>query len=281
MRGPEILARSLSVPAVVHKKDKTLWQYHSRSDDHSKKACWAVIFDLMQYSPLLRKHIEEEKIFFGINHQMVDFQQNRKKDLDLVLCTKAASGKAPKETFSGKAKDYGVVLDPSEEAELSKLPNLRRAPVGSVMIALEAKACMTEHGKARPRLYDELNSSHLTIHGATDEAIAAALVMVNQADSFISPGKQFDPAVGREPNYHDQPRVTASVIEKVSELPRRSAPGRQGFDAISIIVVKCRNDGSPVSLVTNPPAPQPGDSFHYESMIHRLAHLYATRFAML
>ena len=54
-------------------------------------------------------------------------------------------------------------------------------------MALEAKACMTAHQRALPRLYDELNSSHLTVHGATDQAIAAGFAMVNIAGQYLSP----------------------------------------------------------------------------------------------
>jgi hypothetical protein len=61
------------------------------------------------------------------------------------------------------------------------------AEPATVPVAIEAKACMTEFRKARPLLYDELNSSHLTIHGDTNGAIAAALVIVNIATTFISP----------------------------------------------------------------------------------------------
>ena len=38
---------------------------------------------------------------------------------------------------------------------------------------------MTKFASSRPRLYDELNSSHLTIHGASAQAVAAALVTIN------------------------------------------------------------------------------------------------------
>lgn len=281
MNGLDILARSLSVPSVQNAKDGTLWQYHSRSDDHSKKACWAIVFDLLQECSLLRNHVENDKVFFGINHEMRDFQQNRKKNLDLVLCTPSSSGTAPNETFAEKANDYGIILELAENKTLAQLPKLRRSPVGSVIMALEAKACMTEHLKARPRLYDELNSSHLTIHGATDEAIAAAFTMVNGAETFISPGRNFDSTVGRIPNQHKQPQATKSVISKITELPRRSSRGLSGFDAISIVVVNCKNDGSPVSILNSSPAPRPGDNFHYETMIRRLSHLYSTRFSHL
>jgi hypothetical protein len=98
---------------------------------------------------------------------------------------------------------------------------------------------MTAHQKALPRLYDELNSSHLTVHGATDAAIAAGFVMINAATSFISPTK------GAAPNLHLQPRATQITMAKVAELPRRSATGQTGFDAMAMVVVDCKNDGSP------------------------------------
>ena len=39
-------------------------------------------------------------------------------------------------------------------------------------------------------MFDELNSSQATIHGAADQAVAVGLAVVNIADRFISPGRQ-------------------------------------------------------------------------------------------
>jgi hypothetical protein len=89
-------------------------------------------------------------------------------------------------------EQYEIDLEPAERTELEALPVLRRAPVGSVLTALEAKACMTAHQRALPRLYDELNSSHLTVHGATDHAIAAGFAMVNLASRYLSPDRNRD-----------------------------------------------------------------------------------------
>jgi hypothetical protein len=268
MRGPDILVRSLSLPALM---GSGAWQYHNRSDRHSKIACWGIVLDLLEACPLLRQHVAAGKVGFGINHEMRDFRQNRKKDLDLVLCI-PSPGDAPDETFAGRVDHYGIVLDAADRAALDAMPELRRTPVGAVLVALEAKACMTAHQKALPRLYDELNSSHLTVHGATDAAIAAGFVMINAATSFVSPTK------GGAPNRHVQPRATEITKSKVAELPRRSATGQTGFDAIAVVVVDCKNDGSPVLLITDDPAPRRRDTFHYGSMILRLAQLYATRF---
>jgi hypothetical protein len=40
-----------------------------------------------------------------------------------------------------------------------------------------------------------------------------------------------------------------------------------------------RNDGGDVRIVDAPPAPRPGDSFHYDSMIVRMANECDTTFA--
>lgn len=278
MYGPDILVRSLS---ELSRRDRygNEWQYHSRSDHHSKVACWGIIFDLLRTSPLLRRHVESGVVHFGINHEMRDFVHDRKKNLDLVLCTSSAgAGRAPM-TLATMATSYGIRLSPTEQAELARLPELTRAPVGAVLMALEAKACMTAHQRALPRLYDELNSSHLTVHGATDQAIAAGFVMVNVAERYLSPDmNKANRAGAPEWSIHGQPRDAKLAVEKVRQLPKRSKTGDTGYDALAIVVIDCANDGSTVRLVEGPPAPPSGDIYEYSSMIDRLAHIYATRF---
>lgn len=271
MYGPAILARSLSVPAPMGASGAK-YQYHSRGDRHSKIACWGIVFDLLTHSNVLARHAREGRIGFGINHEMRDFENDRKKCLDLVLCTPAAGWKPRKpRTFRSYADEKGIVLSEEERRVLDSLPELYETPVGSVEIALEAKAAMTAHVKALPRLYDELNSSQLTIHGASDLAIAAGLVLVNASETFWS--------TGPKPNLHKQPNDTERVIEKVKQLPRRTSTNRHGFDALGIVTLRLKNDGkSPVELVSGPPAVPPGDICHYDSMIQRVVQLYEGRF---
>lgn len=275
MFGPEILARSLSVAAPTGASD-ALWQYHSRSDRHSKIACWGILFDLLRNCAVLREHVAAGRIGFGINHEMRDFKENRKKNLDLVLCV-PNGGPAPKKplTFAELTERYRIVLSAEEKKALGQLPVLQQTPVGAVHVALEAKACMTEHQKARPRLYDELSSSHQMIHGSTPTAIAVGFVMINSAAEFFSPSR---PDISK----HRQPDVSKLVFDKIKELPRRSSTGERGFDAVGVVMIDCRNDGkTPVNLFTAPPAPEPGDVFHYSQMIRRIAHLYESRFPKL
>ena len=279
MYGPDILVRTLSKAARLDKHGNR-WNYHSRSDHHSKVACWGILFDLLRTNGLLRQHVTTGKVAFGINHEMRDFVHDRKKDLDLVLCT--PSGDLAGDTLVSLVAHYELALSEAEAAELSTLPTLSRAPVGSVLMALEAKACMTAHQKALPRFYDELNSSHMTVHGAADQAIAAGFAMVNVAVDYLSPdlNKKYR-ATAPEWTRHNQPRDAALAVGKAKQLPRRSGIGGVGYDAFSIVVVDCPNDGSVVRLVTDPPALSVGDIYDYSSMIHRLGNIYSSRFANL
>lgn len=283
MFGPSILVRTLSRLRDPDRKFGNCWQYHPRSDRHSKVACWAILFDLLNCSATLRDHAANGRVAFGINHEMRVFTTGRKKDLDLVLCTpgtRQACDERKLRTFEDLAEHYDIELSEEELLALRRLPTLSEELVGEVRIALEAKACMTAHLKALPRLFDELTSSHQTIHGSNQFAIAAGFVMVNISDRFLSPDlnkwKLADHVA--EVSAHDQPRVTFRVVKKVEEIQRRRSTGEDGFDAIGLVVVNCVNDGSPVELVTDPPAPKPGYVLHYDSMIRRIAQLYESRF---
>jgi hypothetical protein len=282
MHGPEILSRTLSACAVLDKQFKNRWQYHSRSDRHSKIACWGILFDLMLASRTLTEHFQAGRASFGINHEMRDFRTGRKKNLDLVICTPGTprDGASHQAMFRGLVKSYGIDLDGEQGQMLAQLPDIKQSEVGEVHVALEAKACMTEHRKARPRLYDELSSSHQTIHGSAANAIAAGFVMVNVSDEFISTDRNKWSLKDHPPHVtkHKQPADAQAVLEKIREIPRRTTTQEAGFDALAVVMVRCRNDGSKFEIVAGSPAVEPGDVLHYESMIRRTAKLYESRF---
>src|SRR3974377_1642679 len=106
MNGLDILTRSMSMPTSGSPGGKrfqfgNLWQYHPRSDRHSKIACWSIIFDLLQEYSLLRNHLAARKFAIVINQPMGDFAQNRVKNLDLVICRASISDSARIRNFDG------------------------------------------------------------------------------------------------------------------------------------------------------------------------------------
>ena len=281
MEGPSILVEALRERTIADKYGNK-WQYHSRSDRHSKVACWGIALDLLTTSALLRRHVQDSKVVLGVNHEMRDFATSRKKNLDLVL----ARPDGPVDdrlTFADLVDRYDFRLTRSQSQTLASLPELRIAPVGAVLIALEAKATMTAHIRALPRLYDELNSSHLCVHGASRQALAIGFVMVNASGDFASSDmNKFD--VSKAPlviTHEPQPRSLERTLKKVAEMPRRSNNRETGFDGIGVVVIDGVNDGSPYELVTAPPTPQPGEPFHYDGMISRMANEYDTTFASI
>jgi hypothetical protein len=278
----DILVRTLSVPAPMGPSG-TLWQYHPQSDRHSKIACWGVLFDLLQTSALLRSHVAAGKVNFGVNHKMQDFEHNKTKRLDLVLCRPGDDAPARRSTrpvtLSSLATDLEIELTARQQATLGALPVITRAPVGAVLVALEAKATMTEHTKAGPRLYDELNSSHQIVHASSNRALSVGFFMVNASYRFISPNRNKGlarPVV----TVHRQPDAAEHSINVVKGLPRRSGFSGTGYDGLAIVVIDLVNDGmTPVTLVTGPPAPPPGDIFNYDAMLTRVANEYDAAFA--
>ena len=288
--GLQILARSISVAnkgsgsGFAHGNS---WQYHPRSDRHSKILCWGILFDLIIRDNLISRHLHQQKISFGINHTMRDFANDRAKDLDLVVCRRMPAEKMNGNisNFREMAQAYDIVLTTEEKAILHKIPEIPSTGVQTALIALEAKAAMTEFGKARPRIYDELNSSQVAIRGDTQSAIAAGFVLVNIANSFISPLKnpwELSP-LSRPPivNVHKQPNNAGNMIEKIRQLPRRSSIHDQGFDALGLALIRCENNGAPVEIYSSDPSPQVGDAFHYDNFIERIETLYSSRFAAL
>jgi hypothetical protein len=82
-------------------------------------------------------------------------------------------------------------------------------------------------------------------------------------------------------NEHSQPKAARGVLRKVLEIRRRERVNEVGFDAFGAIVVDCKNDGSPVELVKDGFAEvASGALLNYESMIHRISQLYASRFPL-
>lgn len=115
--GAEILVRTLSKPTIKDRHGNA-WNYHGRSDRHSKVACWGIVFDLLKNSALFRRHVAAKRVAFGINVEMLDFQHARKKDLDLVICQPASGASRRARNLAALARHYEIELSKKERAEL-------------------------------------------------------------------------------------------------------------------------------------------------------------------
>jgi hypothetical protein len=252
-----------------------VWQYHSRSDTHSKVACWGLLFDLLRECDIFRQHAQERRIGFGINHVMVG---PINKTLDLVV-TRVPSDRRLRRrvTFSDLASRYGIALDADDRAELGRLPSIEmddaKEDISEVAIALEAKACMTEHSKSLPRLHAEILATGYLAKQAQPRCITVSLSMVNAAQSFATPSGE------AKVNTHTQPEDAEKVVDMLRRaIPLARAAGGIGYDLVAAIVVDCRNDGSEVKLITSRPAPDIDSHINYGRMVVGLCGEYRARF---
>jgi len=274
MRGPEILARTMSVPTRRGHSERP-WQYHSRSDAHSKVACWAVMFDLLLECEPLRIAASEGRIGFGINHVMVG-PINKTLDLVVTMVPPSRSVRS-RRSFADMVSVYGIALDDTDTDVLGTLPRIdeedRADDVSEVAIALEAKACMTEHVKSLPRLHAEILATGYLAKRAAPRCITVSYSLVNAAPHFMTPSP------GGRTNHHVQPSDAQRVVEMLgTAIPIARDVRDYGFDVIGVTVLDCRNDGSRVTVSSETPAPQRLDHIHYERMIRSLCSEFRSRF---
>jgi len=274
MRGPEILARTMSA-ATRRGASLREWQYHSRSDTHSKVACWALLFDLLCECDVMRRHADEGRLGFGINHVMVG---PINKTLDLVLTRISGAGAhPPRNAFAQLVDDYGIALSDDDRAALDRLPFVERDTandVHEVVMAVEAKACMTAHVKSMPRLHAEILATGYLARKASPRCITVSYSLVNAAASFVATSG------ATAANKHSQPADAQRVVDMLaSAIPLARDVGSFGYDVVGVSVIDCRNDGSPVTALDAPPAPARSDHVHYERMIRAICSEYRARFS--
>lgn len=273
MLGPQILARTMSA-ATVRGKGERAWQYHSRSDTHSKVACWTLLFDLLLECDVMRDAAGRGKLGFGINRVMVG---PINKTLDLVVTWAPDRAPRSRKSFADLADRFGVRLLEADRAALESLPRLDEddaEDISEVAIALEAKACMTEHVKSLPRLHAEILATGYLAKRAVRDCIAVSYSLVNAAAKFVTPSGK------GKVNRHSQPAVARQVVDMLgTAIPTSSANSEYGYNAIGVSVVDCRNDGSPVTLVADDRiGPRRDDPHHYERMVRSVCSQFRARF---
>lgn len=250
--APDRFVEWMSTHTANDKKHgRAVYRYHPRSDEHSKTLCRMVLDDLLGACPLLTEHANARVIVGEVNAEFT-FPNGKVKNLDLALGTPA-----------------DPVVEPVIPTPIGR--------IGSLRASLEAKQCMTEHSKTKPRIFDELSSSHEIVHQGDSKAIAAGIVVVNIADRFASPLRQAKEGP-LEFTPHRQPAVTESMVTHLRGLKMRDGVGDVGFDAFATIVINCDNVG-PCTLHTTSPAPQPGELDHYLTFLRRISAAYVERYS--
>jgi len=251
MRAPEDFAKHL-----------TANRYHPRSNAHSNALGHLIIRDLVENCPRIAQHASKGQLVYDINYKIQ--AGTTEWNIDYVLGQPAE------------------VAGPPPGGEV-----IRRARPSYLRIAIEAKAVMTEHGKAQRNRQRDIDAFHQHVHASDNDTIAAGIVVLNIADTFCSPlrnkqtecpkcGHQFQPLLVTT---HEQPKTLVKTgVTLFRGLPGRSRPEDIGLEAMCVVVVDYSNRQKAVARVqTKSPAPEVGDPLHYDHFIQVICQRYTSR----
>lgn len=268
VRGPDILARTLNVP-TRRGMGTEMWQYHPRSDVHSKIACWTLLLDCILECDALYEDARAGHIGFKINYVMVG-PINKTLDLVLTRVPRSRNTTEKRRSFGAVGTSYGIELSAVDALEVEKLNMVVEenvTDVSEVALAVEAKACMTDHIGALPRLHAEILATGYLAKRATPECTVVSYTLVNAADTFISSSKGL--------KRMRQPESANAVLRMLNEaVPLCRDQRLFGYDVVGALSIVCRNDGS---LVTHSPivgSPDRDTAIHYERMIRSICSAY-------
>lgn len=223
--------------------------YHPRSNAHSNALNEAVLRDLLTRCPKIRQHFDEGLLVYELNVKVIF--QGSEWNVDLVIGSPPAGFSPP-----GAGQE------------------ITRHRPSTIRIAVEAKAVMTEHGKARRNRQRDLDSFHQFVHRVNQNIVAGALTVVNIAERFRSPLRRGDITTHKNVR-----QLVTDTLALIRHLPVRSeTTSGAGLEANGAIVVNHDNIDNPAArLVTAAPAPQVGDPLHYDAFIQHICDQYTRR----
>jgi hypothetical protein len=144
-----------------------------------------------------------------------------------------------------------------------------------IWLAIDAKSVMTEHGKARRNRQRDINSFADIIHSHYPGAVTGGILLINQSDRFKSPLRDEDDITEHD-RIEDLVQETVDIFRDIERAQGEVSPN---VDGVGCVVVDHTNmdDDHETRLVTEPPAPQPGDIVQYQEFVEIIAETFEQR----
>lgn len=176
--------------------------YHPRTSRHSDSQSFVIIRDLLANCPAMAGRAASGELVAKLRHH----QQVGHDDWVVDIALGTPSGKP-------------VRPGPGEL--------IRYTEPAIIQVAVELKSIWTEHGKAKKNRLRDFNAFHGYAHEYNRKTVAAAFLVVNASELFLSPLNLY--AAGREPiTYHRQRgKPTAQIVKETNRhLPEHSPKGQ-------------------------------------------------------
>lgn len=262
MPAPERFADWMSAYHHVKRAERrgdldvvTPYRYHPRSNAVSVRLGEFVAADIYDASANLRERVGRGAAAYSVDQPFLWDEGGEEERIDLAI---------------------GIPSEPPSDLGFLGIP--KSTLLTRLFVAIEAKAVMTEHIGAKPRLRRELISAHVLTHERDQQAIAAGITIVNVSREYVSPGTQrADGSWPMDASTRNMPHEAESLMEYLRRMRVRRTLNETGFDAYCHVVISTDNIG-PCTLVTGPPAPHLGDDDHYATFLARVVELLDRRF---
>jgi hypothetical protein len=115
------------------------------------------------------------------------------------------------------------------------------------------------------------------MHHHHERAITAGILLINLAERFDSPTRDPDD-ITDHPNVE---RIVDEILDMFRAIDRSGGEVSNNLDGAGCVVIDHTNlvdDDQQTRLVTEPPAPQPGDEVHYRTFVGIIRELVESRF---
>lgn len=227
--------------------------YHPRSDKHGGAQCRYFVDDLMHENDAIAEAARKGEIVYAEDYDVGD-PKGLGWNVDLVIGPPAA-----------------------DDVQLPASGGMARDTPGEVWLACDAKSIITEHQKARRNRQRDINSFADIMHTHHEQAIACGILLLNAASQFDSPTRDADD-ITDHPNID---RIIGEIVDLFDSINRSEGEISANLDGAGLIVVDHTNledDIGDTTLVTEEPAPQPGERVYYRTFVEQMSQLLEQRF---
>jgi hypothetical protein len=145
-----------------------------------------------------------------------------------------------------------------------------------VPLTIENKTIMTAHGKARKNRFGDARAYANHAHQGSPETVAGFTIVINTAPAYRNPDAFARTALSSGTNTRAAAQTT---IDLFRQMRIRTDPTQNVGRCEAVYILAINYDGvNPTArLVTEPPAPRPGDPFSYEWFLDRMCTEYVKR----
>lgn len=229
-------------------------EYHPRSPKHGSASCLYLLDDLLHESEAFAEAVRNGELVYQEDYTVGT--GDSKWNTDLVVGP-PADGSSTQQGLDGER--------PINEGDLDE-----------IWLAIDAKSVMTEHSKARRNRQRDINSFADTMHRHYPGVVTGGVLLINMAEQFRSPLRDEG-----DITHHDRiESIVSETVDIFRDIERADGEISPNVDAVGCVVVKHSNidDDQETQLVTDPPAPQPGEIVYYRDFVRLLADALEARF---